>query len=381
MLGKIGFSLRAMAICALIAMTVMLLGCGGSGGKGEASFSPDIEARIDHLVNNAMSINNIPGVVVGVWAPGQGTHVKAYGTADIETGEAMQTADRVRIASITKTYVATVILQLVDEGKLSLDETIERYLPQIPNAQGITIRELLNHTSGLYDYEDQAFMRSVAQNPMKAWTPAELINVAVSHPPAFAPGSSCVYSNTNYTALGMIIEQVTASPLGEEIRKRIIIPLGLLDTEFPLTPDMTGQYSHGYMDMNNTGKLTDITRIDMSWDWAAGAMISDLDDLKVWAKALGIGELISDDMQRQRLAWIDMPEFANLASYGLGIMKVGPFIGHTGADPGYNSAMYYVPEKEAVIVVLFNYCSGADIVDATSMGIGKIIFPDLSFPF
>ena len=371
----------AVLLCVLMATVLGVAGCGSGDKSAPPSFGPDIEARIDQLVNNAMSFSNIPGVIVGAWAPGQGSYVKAYGMADITSGEPMQTQDRVRIASITKTFVATVALQLVDEGRLGLDQTIAGYLPQIPQSGIITIRELLNHSSGIYDYEDQAFIRSAAENPLKVWTPEQLIALAVSHPATFAPGSSCAYSNTNYIALGLIIQQVTGNRLEDEITKRIIEPLNLSNTDFPVGPDMSGQYSHGYMDMTNSGQLTDITRMDMSWDWAAGGMVSNLDDLKVWAEALGTGQLISPAMQNERLKWISMPEFGNFASYGLGILKIGDFIGHTGADPGYNSAMYYLPEKDAVIVVLFNYCSGTDIVDVTSLGIGKALFPDVSLPF
>jgi D-alanyl-D-alanine carboxypeptidase len=364
-----------------VASAIASTGCGSGAKQTKTSFVPEVEARIDDLVNTAMSSGKVPGVIVGVWAPGQGTYVKAFGTANVETGEQMQATDRVRIASITKTFTATVVLQLIDEGKLSLDETIDRYLPQIPGADTITVRQLLSHSSGIYDYEDQAFMKSVVADPLRVWKPQELINLAITHPANFPPGTSCAYSNTNYIALGMIVEQVTGNSLGDEIKNRIITPLDLASTEFPTGPDITGEYSHGYTDLNDPGRLSDITRIDMSWDWAAGAMISNLDDLEIWARAVGTGELISGDLQSQRLHFLDMPEFANMVSYGLGIMKIGPLIGHSGADPGYNSSMYYLPEKDAVIVVLFNYCGAADTVDITSIAIAKAVFPDVSFPF
>jgi D-alanyl-D-alanine carboxypeptidase len=356
-------------------------GCGSRTAQTTKSFTLETESSIDALVNSAMSDGKIPGVIVGVWAPGEGSYVKAYGTADTTSGEPLQVEDRVRIASITKTFVATVVLQLVDEGRLGLDETIEKYLPQVPAANAITVRHLLSHSSGLYDYEDQAFMKSVVADPLKVWDPQQLLSLATAHPADFAPGSSCAYSNTNYIALGIIVEQVTGDRLGEEIKNRIIIPLGLAATEFPTGPEITGEFSHGYTDLNDPGVLSDITRIDMSWDWAAGAMISNLDDLEVWARALTGGELISEELQKQRLTWLNMPAYGPWVSYGLGIMKIGPLMGHSGADPGYNSAMYYLPEKDAVIIVLFNYCGVADTVDITAIQIGKAAFPDVSFPF
>jgi D-alanyl-D-alanine carboxypeptidase len=372
---------------ALVLISILGIGLVGTScsqsGKGSAapSFDQDTQEYIQRVVNGTMSDSRIPGAVVGIWVPEQGTFVEAFGQADIEIGQPMETSNKVRIASITKTFVATVILQLVDEGVLGLDETIEKYLPQVPNGSGITIRELLNHSSGIYDYEDDEFIKSVVNNPLRAWAPEELLQLGISKPPYFPPGSGFHYSNTNYIALGMIIEKTTGKRLGDEIRERIIEPLGLANTEFPSGPEMTGQYAHGYTDITTPGLLTDITVIDMSWDWAAGAMISNLDDLQVWAEALATGQLISKKMHEESMNWVEMPDFPGVTYYGLGITDIAGFVGHSGLDPGYNSAMYYLPDQDATIIVIFNYCGFTDMADLVFTRIAKKLFSGMPFPF
>ncbi len=382
------FRLRKLSL-GIALVSIVLLGISLAGiscsesdeGTAALSFDPDTREYIERVITGTLSSNNIPGAIVGVWVPGQGTYVEAFGQADIETGRSMTTGDKVRIASITKTFVATVILQLVDEGVLSLDETIEKYLPQIPNGSGITIRELLNHSSGIYDYEDDEFIKAVVSDPLRAWVPEELLQLGISKQSYFPPGAGFHYSNTNYIALGMIVEKLTGKRLGEQIRVRIIEPLGLANTEFPSGPEMTGQYSHGYTDIGTPGRLTDITAIDMSWDWGAGAMISNLDDLRVWAKALATGQLLSEKMHEESMNWVEMPDFPGVTYYGLGITNIAGFVGHSGLDPGYNSAMYYLPDQDATIIVFFNYCALADTADLAFARIAKKLFPSLPFPF
>ncbi|MGQ0568282.1 MAG: serine hydrolase domain-containing protein, partial [Armatimonadota bacterium] len=155
--------------------------------------------------------------------------------------------DQFRIASLTKTFVAVVVLQLVGEGKLSLDDAVENRLPGlVPNGRNITIRYLINHTSGLFDYvEDQNVFRRLVSNTSRVWSPQELIAVGTSHKALFAPGRGWAYSNTGYLLLGLIVEKVTGISLGEELRQRIFVPLGLRGTTFPTTPHIVGPHAHG----------------------------------------------------------------------------------------------------------------------------------------
>ena len=201
------------------------------------------------VVEQAMAENNIPGAIVGVWVPGEGTWIKAIGTADIETGRNIKITDKMRIASITKTFTATVILQLVDEWKLALNDTLDHFVPEVPNSDEITIRQLCDMTSGIFSIaDDEGFDNTLANEPLKKWTHQELLDIALKHDPYFAPGEGGYYSDTNYSPLlGMIIEQVTGNTVENEIQTRIIEPLELLNTSFPTGPNMTGEYSRGYM--------------------------------------------------------------------------------------------------------------------------------------
>lgn len=327
-----------------------------------------------------MSANDIPGAVVGIWVPGEGTLILEKGEADIGTGRAVKQTDQFRIGSNTKTFTNTVLLQLVDEGKVSLDDTLDRYFPDVPNSNNVTIRELCNMTSGLANYtDDDGLQEAMENNPFRKWEPRELVDIAISLDPYFPPGQGFHYSNTNTVLLGIIIEQVTGNDVGAEIRERIIEPLGLESTTFPTGPDMTGEYSRGYYADEDSGELVDVTNAyDPSWAWTAGAMVSELTDMKTWVKALVSGELLSSSTQDERLNWTD----ANLEDvplkYGLGIMSVSGLLGHAGDLPGFSSAVFYLPSKDATIVVWLNKEPGdkAAIALRLMMSIAEILFPD-----
>ena len=182
----------------------------------------------------------------------------------------MRVTDRFRIGSETKMFVSTVVLQLVGEGKLSLDDTVERRLPGlIPNGSDITVRQLLNHTSGLYDYaEDKAFLAQL-DNRRKVWAPRQLIALGTAHKPAFPPGAKWGYSNTGYIALGLMVEDATGNTLGAELRERIFEPLRLRGTSFDTRPQIAGRYAHGYSRLRKP-RLYDASFVDPSLFWAAG---------------------------------------------------------------------------------------------------------------
>jgi D-alanyl-D-alanine carboxypeptidase len=178
---------------------------------------------------------------------------------------------------VTKSFVATVALQLVGEHKLGLDDHLERWLPRlVPNGDDITVHQLLNHTSGLYDYSDDL------PEPPRSFRPQALIAIANRHKPLFSPGTRFSYSNTNYILAGLLIERVTGQRLAAQLRQRIFQPLGLRDTELPSTqPTIAGPHAHGYAPPDPTWRATDgsatlvdVTEMDPSWAWAAGAMVS-----------------------------------------------------------------------------------------------------------
>jgi D-alanyl-D-alanine carboxypeptidase len=223
----------------------------------------------------------------------------ASGVADLHTGRPMRPSDRFRAGSLTKPFVATVVLQLVAEGKLSLSDTVERWLPGIlPYGDQITVRQLLNHTSGVPDYTPAPLAGLYRGDRFRSWRPGELVGLVAGQPPDFPPGSAWSYSNTGYVLLGMIIERVTGQRLGRELERRIFRPLRMRDTSFVTNfPWLAGRHADGYSlqydDGYNPieGTLFDITVFNPSFAWAAGAVLSNEADLAPFFGALLGGRL------------------------------------------------------------------------------------------
>jgi D-alanyl-D-alanine carboxypeptidase len=340
------------AVLVPVLIAACVLTCASCGSLSEAA-----QKKLESAVEGAMAETKTPGVISGVWTSG-GDWVLAKGRADIKTGRAIKTSDRVRIGSITKTFVATVVLQLVDEKKLSLNETLDGFAPTVPYAKDITIRQLLNHTSGVFDYtQSGAFGQSLSESMFKQYSPRELVNFAVTGgQPYFTPGGGYRYSNTNYILLGIIIEEVTGHKAESEIKKRTIDKLGLKDTLFPARAEIPGPHSEGYFESSD-GRIADVTRENVSWAWTAGAMVSTLDDLRTWAGALADGTLISKKMQEERLRWVDETDSPIGEKSGLGIEWRGGYTGFSGAIFGYRTEMYRDPSKKATVVNIFNKLS------------------------
>jgi D-alanyl-D-alanine carboxypeptidase len=353
--GRCGSWAAFVLITLLITTALACSSCGTQKGEPEGAFSLSLEIRqeLENILDEVMAENGIPGAVVGVWVPGEGSWVEAKGLANVEAEQAMDIADNVRIGSLTKTFVATVILQLVDEGRVGLDDLLQDYAPEVPDSGEITVRMLLDHTSGIFDYtSDGEFTKALDAEPLRKWQPQELVDIAISHQPYFAPGQGWQYSNTNYILLGMIVEQVTGNQVGDEIQARINGRLGLSNTSFPEGPEMSGKYSRGYMYGEGDIDLEDITTaFDPSFAWAAGGMISNLGDLEAWAKAMADGDLLSRATQEERLNFMDAREGTR---YGLGIMDYKGFLGHGGDIPGFSNAAFYNPSMDVTIVLSLN---------------------------
>ncbi|MBC7229600.1 MAG: beta-lactamase family protein [Actinobacteria bacterium] len=380
--GRKRFARMAAVLLLIAALATASLSCGDKQAA-EPSFDEATQQQIEKIITDAMAAENIPGVIAGVWVDGRGTWTGALGTADTATGEAMQVDKTVRIASNTKTYTATLILQLAGEGKLSLDDPLSKYVTGIPNGDRITVRQLLDMTSGIYSYsEDEEFGRVFDSEPLKVWTAQEIMDIVLRHEPDFEPGAGWHYSDTNYYLLGMIAEQITGTPVEEEIKRGILDRLGLKQTWFPTGPDMPGDYAHGYMpaaDYETSKALVEMTRIDPSAPWTGGAMISSLEDLKTYVRALADGSLLTPEMQEERLRMVQVPD--NVLQYGLGIASVFGFLGHTGAINGFNSVIFHNPDLKATIVVITNKSTNASgeavgIFDALC----RLLFPDLFTP-
>ncbi|MFF1449503.1 serine hydrolase domain-containing protein [Streptomyces sp. NPDC058274] len=294
-------------------------------------------AAVDHAATRRAMEAAVDSGVPGVAAQAKdrnGTWKAASGVGNLRTGKARGADDRYRVGSITKTFVSTVLLQLEAEGRLSLDDKVEKWLPGVVQGNGhdgsrITLRQLLNHTSGVYDYtSDEDFGRTYFlkdgffEHRYDTLTPQQLVGIAMSHKPDFAPGTSWSYSNTNYVVAGMVIKKATGHSYATEIRHRIIEPLGLHATVVPGTSARLPQPSsraYGKLAETATGPTYDVTEINPSLASSAGEMISDSGDLNRFYSALLRGRLLPAAQLAEMKATVKVDVIPN-TGYGLGLM-------------------------------------------------------------
>jgi D-alanyl-D-alanine carboxypeptidase len=282
-----------------------------------------------------------PGAMVRI-DDGGSVRLAAAGVADRKTRRAIGDVDRFRIGSVTKTFTATVLLQLADEKKLKLDSSVNRYLPGLLPDGRITVRHVLSHRSGLYDYTNEMFARTVPGFEAvrkKVFTPRGLVDRSLRRPRTNAPGAVYVYSNTNFVIAGMLVKKLTGHSLRTEYQNRIIEPLKLRDT-FYVHPGtrIPGRHARGYLTPDQAGgALVDATRQTVSWAQGAGALISSTRDLNTFLTALLRGRLTSAAQLAQMKKWVPA---GTSQAYGLGLrrrtLSCGVSVyGHTGAVQGY----------------------------------------------
>ncbi len=311
---------------------------------------------LNTILERRMGEQQVPGVVAGVWIPGRGAWTHAAGIGDLQTAAPIAIDDHFRIASVSKTFVATVVLQLIDEGELRFDDTLEPFVPGIAHGDRITIRQLLGMTAGIFNFiNDPEFEQAYTENPLADYTPEDEIAIIRRHAADFAPGEKVQYSDSNYVLLGEIIEQITGKTVAEVVSSRILEPLGLANTSYPDTPDMPEPYARGYGADLGSPNLRDLTRSNPAVANAAGAMISTLDDLRIWGRVLVEGTLLSPETQAERLHMGVLPTASGITlGYGRGIMEVNGFYGHAGAIFGYSTWLLHSPQLGATLVVLAN---------------------------
>lgn len=300
-----------------------------------------------------------PAVVVGVRSP-EGTWTKAYGTADL-VGDVPATTDMYqRVASVTKSFVGTALLQLVDRGSVSLDDVIDDYVPNVPNGSRITLRELITMTSGLPNYsDDPSWGAEFLSDPAATWSPERLLNHAWAMPTSFAPGSDMEYSNTNFVLLGLVIERATGMPLAEALQTQILDPLELDGTTYPTDATFPTPHLNGYTVLDTVlpgatkdDKWADATEWNPSAAGASGAMISRADDLLTWGRVLATGQgVLPASAQKQRLAALGSAHLGVGEFYGQAIVCAEGWIGHDGNISGYNTMLRYHPGTDTTILV------------------------------
>lgn len=331
----------------------------------DAQFGTALQALLDDWRDS----HNIVGVTMALSIAGRESWAGASGLSDRDAATVMMPDDGFRIGSITMTFVSVVALQLAQEGILQLDQALADFVPDFPNAENITLRQLLNHTSGIFNYVDGTFIEELVSDTHKMWRPDELVAVAAARVPLFEPGSGWSYSNTNYILVSMVVEAATGSPFLNELNQRVIVPLELTQTRLATGEDMQSDLVHGYSNVGSDGTNDDVT--NMSYTaletaaGAAGAMVSNTEDLVRFVTALFAEQQLLDDAQReQMLNFVSTGGSDTLMLYGLGIYQTQSAAGvtwfHSGGVPGFSAVMAYAPEQDAALAILVNMDTSSD---------------------
>lgn len=392
---RAGLSPRATRIAAVaVCAAVMVAGCGSDSGSSSSTSTSSVAsadqtdalkpfdvAAMDAAVEEHAAATNQVGMVVLIRTP-EGEYVKTYGSTEAGSATAPNLDTKVRIGSNTKTWTGTVILQMVDEGKIALDDPVSEYRPDVPNGDAITIAQLLNMRSGLFNYtETLEVNEAIDTEPERIWDPEELVALGLANPPYFAPGTDYHYSNTNTALLGLIAEQLDGKPIAEIFQARLFDPAGLDDTSFPANDDtaLPSPYSRGYFFGTNVGTMedpslpadqlalieagelepADVTNDNPSWTWAAGQGISTANDMATWAVSLATGALLSPETHARRIEALEPTEPGG-ARYSYNLAEMGPMLGHIGELPGFNTFMGHDPVNDVTMIVWGNVAPGAD---------------------
>lgn len=318
-----------------------------------------------------------PGATLGVVLANGESFGLAVGYSDRDAKTPMRPNDRMLAGSVGKTFAAATALQIVKEGKIGLDDRVEKYLgkevwfARLPNAKDITVRQLMNHTSGLvrYEFKDE-LTKYLTEHPMKVWTPEERLAYLFDEKPPFEAGKGWDYSDTNYIVLGMIIERVTGKRFYDEANRRLIKPLKLSNTIPQDGPQMRGVVQ-GYAGAGNPfgGKDAMIENgkfvINPQLEWTGGGYASTSQDLARWAKMMYEGKAYNASLLPQVLDGVAAPMLGRDAKYGLGVIirntQAGISYGHSGFFPGYLTEMMYFPDKKIALAIQVNTSVGKDL--------------------
>ncbi len=359
----------------LLAAGLVLAGCAVSPepeGQPAACLSPSTPSSADHPRDEALQQSleaavqdGIPGLVVAI-ADADGVWEGSAGFADLGRQTPMQTCHRTRIASVTKTFVAVAVLQLVEQGTLSLDDTVAEWLPELaddlPHARQVTIEQLLSHTSGVYNFLDVQLVLDLFNRPTRTWTAQEGIDLALQHDADFVPGADWSYSNTNYLLLGRIVEAATGEPHEEVLQESIFVPLGLSDTTYAPDRFRFDGVVHGYFDLMGDMVLVDSTdTYANSLVGADGGMVSSARDLLAFGQALYThDQLLEADTRAVMLPTVDTGE-ALFPLYGLGVeqWEEGGVkgVGHGGHEFGYRTWLYHFEDAGLTMALWMNASS------------------------
>ncbi|MGN2637149.1 serine hydrolase domain-containing protein [Nocardia takedensis] len=354
---------RLAVVCVTAALVLGSAAAGSAAPDARADAGPDPAAL--RRAMDAVVAAGASGVQVRVRGP-WGEWVGTAGSARWASAEPVPTDGVFRAGSVTKTFVATVLLQLVAEGRVGPDDSVVGYLPRFDLDERVTVGMILGHTSGLRGYageagpDGQPSPSALTLDPGRTYRPEDLVRFALAQPAWFEPGARWHYSNTNYLLAGLLIEQITGTPYARQVEERILRPLGLADTSLPGTsPEIPPPHAHGYLGVSALGVPipVDVTALNPSMAWAAGEILSTTADLEVFLDALLTGRLLP------RALLARMTEFRPTSSrfgvdraYGLGLVRLSDAagcsgIGHSGDIPGFHTEVYHSPDGARQVAV------------------------------
>lgn len=359
-------------VVAIAAVTLPLLsGCvaptpeaSSAPTASTAAIDDELRAQLDGALDEGFAASGMPGVIVGLWIPGEEEWVATRGVSDLASILPMDRANQSKIGSITKTLVGTVALQVIGDGEagLSLDDTIDEWYPDFPRATEITLRMLMNMSSGIGS-PGQAQIDRICADPYSTITPDEMIAIGASTPRAdFEPGEGNAYSGFNTFLLGRILERSTDTDLGTLIDERLLGPLGMTRSRFAPDGVLAAPFNRGYSGFcPQRPQPTDTTDWANHESWAAGAMLSTIDDLHTWGLALGEGYGLTPELRAARVD--DRAPGLSPEGYGYGL-GVGVHVdtdsgclldvSHSGAEPGYGAHVQYFVGSGAVLALIGN---------------------------
>ncbi|MBA8815090.1 D-alanyl-D-alanine carboxypeptidase [Microbacterium halimionae] len=365
----------------------------------EDTLDSDVTAALNAAGAAAFAETSSPGAVLGVRTDDGGTWIATVGFADWDETEPMTADMYQRVGSIAKTFTVSALMQLAEAGELSLDDPIGDYIPGIPN-ESATLAQLAEMRSGIPSYTfNEEFLDELFVDPARQWEPEELVDLIRDEPAMFAPGEAMFYSNTNTVLLGLVIEQITGEPLDEVLAERVFAPAGLTHTSLATDDAYPDPHPQGYTMQGLSdeeiavGEPVDVTNLNPSWGWAAGAAISTIDDLLTWGEVLGTGDgILSPGMQDVRLSSFDfdvpiwagpedrIPQTPERA-YGMGLGLAMDWYGHEGALPGYNAYVQYYEPAGITLAVMTNSdivsgeCDSTQDTAANNPGLGPCQTP------
>lgn len=345
-----------------------------------------LRAKFDTILTEQLEATGLPGIT-GAVRIGNEAWTGTAGVADLTTNAPFSAGAFVRMASITKTFTATAVLQLVDQGKLGLEDRLERYVPGVVNGKIATIQDLLAMRSGIPDFtSNKAFNVRFDRNPDMAWNDRDTLAVIAESKADFAPGEQVVYCDSNYALLGMVMRKITGQPPGVTIQQQILEPLNLSSTSYPTASTVPDPHPTGYIPTSiaESGRFDNaasaprpVSKVNPAVAATAGAMISTLSDLRVWGNELVTGSLLEPETQALRLRCRQFTGQQIDFGYGLGITNLNEFLGHDGAIFGYSSVVFTRPQTDSQIAFVANESTNSTTPSLTvALAVIKELYPD-----